>query len=418
MQSTRTARYIDVLRLPRVPGTFGAALIGRGAYALVFLPLFYAVADATGSVGLAGIAVGLYGAGASFLAPVRAWFIDHFGARRVLSVLVVIFGGTLAAIGLSALCALDGAVLIVLAAVAGVFAPPLGPTMRVAWGRLAPTSDLLKKALSFDAVVEELLYLGGPVAAGVALAFIAPGAALLVPAGLVLVGGLLFVVTRTVGEMAPQPRADAGSRRDRPLVFDPRFVAVLIPTLVAGAVSGSIGVSVPVVVSDAGGPAAAGIALGIFAGGSAVGGLLFGALRVPGSPLRQLLVLSAALVAISSLIALAAGAVSVTIVLAAAGLFFSPVMIVAYFAAHQAGREHRQNSATTWVNTGHNIGAAAGSALAGIIIQAASVPAATMGIASGAALLLVAGAVLGTGRRTSRNSPDREFSLHSGGSQQ
>ncbi|WDH79059.1 hypothetical protein PTQ19_01050 [Microbacterium esteraromaticum] len=100
MQSTRTARYIDVLRLPRVLGTFGAALIGRGAYALVFLPLLYAVTDATGSVGLAGIAVGLYGAGASFLAPVRAWFIDHFGARRILAMLVVLFSATLAATAL------------------------------------------------------------------------------------------------------------------------------------------------------------------------------------------------------------------------------------------------------------------------------------------------------------------------------
>lgn len=402
MQSTRTARYLDVLTLPRVPGTFGAALIGRGAYALIFLPLFYAVADAAGSVGLAGIAVGLYGAGASFLAPVRAWLIDRFGARRVLCVLVVIFGGTLAAIGLSALLSPNGAVLIVLAAVAGVFAPPLGPTMRVAWGRLMPSSGLVKKALSFDAVVEELLYLGGPAAAGIALAFVAPGTALLVPAGLVLVGGLLFCATRTVGDMEPQPRATARSRRERPLILDPRFMSVVIPALVAGAISGSISISVPVVLSGTGGPAAAGIALGIFAGGSALGGLAFGALRVPGSPIRQLLVLTTALVTISSLIALVTGAVSMTIVLAAAGLFFSPVMIVAYFAAHQAGGEHRQNSATTWVNTSHNIGASLGSALAGIIIQAATAPTATIGIAGGAAVLLIAGAVMGRERTTAR----------------
>lgn len=220
MQSTRTARYIDVLKLPRVPATFGAALIGRGAYALVFLPLLYAVTEVTGSVGLAGIAVGLYGAGASFLAPLRAWFIDRFGARRVLTVLIVVFGGTLAAIGLSALLAPEGALLIVLAAVAGAFAPPLGPTMRVAWARLTPSSDLLKKGLSFDAVVEEVLYLGGPAAAGIALAFIAPGTALLVPAGLVLVGGLIFVATRPVGDMGPQPLPAGGSRRDRPLILD------------------------------------------------------------------------------------------------------------------------------------------------------------------------------------------------------
>ncbi|KAA9134929.1 MFS transporter [Microbacterium caowuchunii] len=394
MQSTRTARYIDVLRLPGVLPTFGVALIGRGAYALVFLPLLYAVTDATGSIGLAGIAVGLYGAGASFLAPLRAWFIDRFGARRVLALLVVMFSTTVAVIGLSALYAPDGATLVILAAVAGALAPPLGPTMRVAWGRLTPTRELLKKGLSFDAVVEELLYLGGPAATGLALAFIAPGTALLIPACLVLVGGLFFVASRAVGDMGPRPPADEEAPRERPLVLDPRFVAVLIPVLVAGAISGSISISVPVIVSDAGGPAAAGIALGLFAGGSAVGGLVFGALRVPGSPIRQLLILSTALVAISSTIAVLTGAVAVSLVLAAAGLFFSPVMIVAYFAAHQAGGEHRQNSATTWANTSHNVGATLGSALAGVIIQAVTVPAATFGIAAGAAALLIAGALL------------------------
>lgn len=59
-----------------------------------------------------------------------------------------------------------------------------------------------------------------------------------------------------------------------------------------------------------------------------------------------------------------------TIVLAAAGLFFSPVMI----------------------------GASLGSAVAGILIQAASVPAATVGIVAGAAVLLIASTVLGKGR--------------------
>ena len=395
MQSSRTARYFDVLKLPLVPATFGTALIGRSAYALVFLPLLYAVTDATGSVALAGLAVGLYGAGASFLAPVRAWFIDRYGARRTLSVLVIVFAGALTAIAAASLLRADGIVLIALAAVAGAFAPPLGPTMRVAWGKLAPTNELLKKCLSLDAVVEELLYLGGPAAAGIALAFISPGTALLVPAGLVLLGGLLFVSTRTLGDMGPRSVvAKDDPARGRPLLLDPRFVGVLLPTMVAGAISGSISISVPVVLANDGGPAPAGIALGLFAGGSAVGGLLFGALRVPGSPIRQLVIFTAALVAVSSLIALAAGAVAVSVVLAAAGLFFSPVMIVAYLAAHHAGGEHRQNSATTWVNTSHNIGASAGSAVAGVVIQATTVPNAIGGLAAAATVLLAASIVM------------------------
>ncbi|HYI32561.1 MAG TPA: MFS transporter [Glaciibacter sp.] len=394
MRSSRTARYFDVLALPHVPLTFGAALIGRAAYALVLLPLLYAVTDATGSIALAGTAVAVYGATASVLAPVRAHLIDRFGARRVLAVLTVAFGGTLAGIASASLREGSGVLLITLAAVAGSVAPPLGPTMRVAWGSLTPSEPLLRKGLSLDAVVEELLYLAGPVLAGLSLAFIEPGIALLVPALLVLVGGLVFVATPTVGAMTPRRAAEGGAKRSRPLLSEARFVGLLLPALVAGGISGTVTLAVPVMLADHGGSTMAGIALGLFAGGSAVGGFLYGSLNMPGSAARQLVGLGAALVAASSLLAVASSAIAVAVVLALAGLFFSPVMIVAYVAAHAAGGESRRNAATTWVNTSHNVGASAGSALAGILIQATGTPTAIAATAAAAILLLLVSATL------------------------
>ena len=399
MSSSTTTRYIDVLALPHVPLTFSTALIGRAAYALVLLPLLYAVTDATGSIAWAGAAIALYGATASFLAPVRAWLIDRFGARIVLTVLVLLFGGALSALATTSLLGGPGSLLLVLAAIAGTVAPPLGPTMRVAWGSLTRDAALLKKGLSFDAVSEELLYLMGPAIAGVGLAFLAPGPALFVPAVMVTVGGLLFVATPTVGAMTPHSRASAlagqSTKTLKPLILETRFIGLLLPVLVAGSISGTLSVAVPVALAEYGGSAAAGIALGLFAGGSALGGLLYGTLRVPGSPARQLVVLAAALLASSSLVAVATGAAAVSTVLVVAGVFFSPVMIVAYIAAHTAGGEHRQNSATTWVNTSHNLGGAAGSALAGILIQTTGVPPTILGIAAATLPLLIVSALLG-----------------------
>ncbi len=132
MLSNRSARYLDVFALPEVPLTFGAALVGRAAYALVLLPLLYAVSDATGSIALAGTAVAIYGAAASLLAPARAWFIDRHGARPRLAILTVAFGSAIAALAMASLAESSGPVLIVLAGVAGAFASPLGLTMRVA----------------------------------------------------------------------------------------------------------------------------------------------------------------------------------------------------------------------------------------------------------------------------------------------
>ena len=397
MPSPRTARYVDVLALPHVPLTFGTALVGRTAYALVFLPLLYAVQEGTGSIALAGTAVAIYGATASFLAPARALLIDRYGARPVLTTLVLAFGLMLTAIAATSLFEGPTAAFLVLAGLAGSVAPPLGPSMRVAWGTLTPENQLLRKSLSLDAVIEELLYLAGPAAAGLALAVIAPGYALLVPAALVIVGGLTFVATPTVGAMRARGPVASKSDRGRSLLLQPQFVGVLLPAVVAGAISGTISVAIPVVLASDGGPAAAGLALGLFAGGSAVGGLLFGAMKVPGSPPRQLITLAAGLLIAASLIAVVTGTVAVSVVLAAAGLFFSPVMIVAYVAyvaAHAAGGEHRQNAATTWVNTSHNLGGAGGSALAGILIQLGGSSLAVTVTASGAVLLLLGSAAL------------------------
>ncbi len=366
--SASTARYVDVLSRPGVPMTFGAALIGRAAYALVFLPLFYAVAEATDSVGLAGTAVAAYGATASLLAPVRAWAIDRFGARPVLTVLTSLFAGSLTALALVSVLGGGGVVLIVFAGVAGAFAPPLGPTMRVAWGELAPDGAWLRKGLSLDAVVEELLYLAGPAIAGLGLTVMAPGPALLAPAALVAGGGLIFAATPAIGAMGPQ-WAPADSRDHGPLLLNGRFARSLFPALVAGGVVGTIGVAVPVMFTGSGGSAAAGIALGSFAAGSAVGGLLYGGLPIPGSPPRQLTVLVLALLASASALVGASGIIAVSAVLALAGLFFAPVMIVSYLAAHTSGGEHRRNAATTWVNTSHNLGSSAGSVLAGVLLQ-------------------------------------------------
>jgi len=391
--STRTARLRDALATPHVLPTFSAALFGRAAYALVLLPLLYAVSDASGSIAQAGVAVALYGAGASLLARARAWLIDRHGARLVLGILVLLFGGAVAALAITSLADGPSALLMILAVAAGAVAPPIGPTMRVAWGALLPEGDLLRKGLSFDAVVEELLYLVGPAVAGLALAVIDPGLALFVPAVLVVVGGLLFVATPTVGSMGGRPRGETAERR-RSLLAERRFVAVLLPALVAGSISGSLTVAVPAVLVDHGGAAAAGVALGLFAGGSAVGGLVYGAVKVPGSPARQLIALALGLLTLSSLIAVVTGAVAVSVVVAAAGVFFSPVMIVAYIAAHTAGGEHRQNAATTWVNTSHNVGGAIGSALAGVLIAAAGTPFAVAVMATVALLLLAVSGVL------------------------
>jgi len=397
MVSIRHSAYAHVLARPGVRRTFLLSLAGRSAYALVFLPLFYAAQQAASSIAFAGLVVAAYGAGASFLAPARAWCIDRLGARRVLSVLIVTFGSTLASIAFLSLASGPAWIFFALAALAGIVAPPLGPTMRVAWASLLPEDETLKKGLSLDSAVEELLYLAGPALAGLALTLLAPGHALLIPAGLVVAGGLTFAASGPVASMPAgvAPRHPDGKKL-RPLVLHLRFVAILIPALVAGGVAGMVSVTIPAAVADQGGAGIAGIALGLFAAGSVVGGLLYGVLKVPGTPAAQMLGMCTALVAASSMIALTDSGVWLSTILFLAGMFFSPVMIVAYLAAHTAAKGRQQNSATTWVNTSHNLGSTLIIAATGVLIQQTSVPVSTAFIGVASLALLAAGAAMGS----------------------
>ncbi|MBB5641666.1 hypothetical protein [Cryobacterium roopkundense] len=80
--------------------------------------------------------------------------------RPVLLLLTMAFGRVLFALAIGAFAAWPGVTMVVLAGLAGAVAPPLGPAMRVAWSELATEMAVLRKALSFDAVVEELPRLG------------------------------------------------------------------------------------------------------------------------------------------------------------------------------------------------------------------------------------------------------------------
>jgi len=344
--------YAAVLSTPGVPFVFASALTGRFAYALVGLPMLIAVETATGSYAVAGAAMGAYGATAGFLAPLRARLIDQFGRRRMLLTLAICFAASLGLLALATGAGASAWWSIALAGVVGAVAPPLGPIMRVLWAALLPAPGLLRKALSLDAVLEELLYLAGPVVAGAILLWVSPGTALFIPAALIVVGTVLMVSSPAMLP-GPAPVAADGSPRGDALLTDPRFAALLLPVLAAGVLVGTVYVAVPALVGaagDAGSTADAGIVLAVFAAGSAVGGLVYGALRIGSAAPRQLLVIAGLFVAGIGTAGLAESTLVLGLLIALAGLCLSPIMIVAYLAA--SGRPRLRRGSTRRTTSG------------------------------------------------------------------
>ncbi|MGC9540789.1 MFS transporter [Streptomyces sp. UG1] len=333
-----------------------------------------AVTRTSGSYAVAGVVMALFSGASVFLSPARAALIDRYGPRRALVPMVAAYTSLLGL--LAVLVWRPGAaspfVLGAVAAVAGAGTPPLGPTMRAVWGRLAPDRALVQRAFSLDAVAEELLFVSGPLLVGVLVGFAPPAVGVLVGAGLMVVGTAGFVsspVVRAVPAGGSEPkRRTAGRRVLRGLGR---------PVIAAAGVGLALGVADLLVVAFAetrghGGAGAAWV-LAALSAGSAVGGLLNGAVDWSASAGLRLSVQAAGLGLALCGAGLAQGLGTLAAAVAVAGVFVSPLITTAYLIADETAAPEARVRAGAWVNTAVNAGSTAGAALAGVLVGGLSV---------------------------------------------
>ncbi|NEB06038.1 MFS transporter [Streptomyces sp. SID13726] len=364
-----SASYALVLRIPHARRTFATALLGRLSYGVVPLSVMLAVNRASGSYAVAGAAMALFGATVVLLAPARAALIDRYGPRRALVPLLTAYVVLLAL--LTAAVWRPGAspvLLGILTALAGACVPPLGPTMRTVWSRLAQDDKaLLQRAYSLDGVAEELLFVSGPLLVGVLVGVVAPTAGIVVGAALMVAGTTGFVrspAVRAVPPAAPSSvRRDSGGRRV--------LRRIARPVGAAAAVGLALGVLDLLVVVFAErhhhGAASVAWVLAALSAGSAVGGLLNGSVNWSLPARTRLTLLTACLGAALVGAGLAPGLGTLALVMAGAGFFVSPAVTTAYLIADATVAPEARTRAGAWVNTAVNAGSTGGTAAAGVL---------------------------------------------------
>jgi MFS family permease len=394
-----SASYARVLRLPHARRTFATALLGRLSYGVVPLSVMLAVIRASGSYAVAGAAMALFGATVVLTAPARAALIDRHGPRRALVPLLAAYTALLGLLTAAVWRPGAPAVLLgTLTALAGACVPPLGPTMRTVWSHLAQgDKGLLQRAYSLDAVAEELLFVSGPLLVGVLVGVAAPTAGIVVGAALMVAGTTGFV--RSPAVRAVPPAASPSVRRDRSGRRVLRRIAR--PMGAAAAVGLALGVLDLLVVVFAerhhlGGASVAWV-LAALSAGSAVGGLLNGAIGRRGPARTRLALLTACLGLALAGAGLAPGFGTLALVMAGAGLFVSPTITTAYLIADEAVAPEARTRAGAWVNTAVNAGSTGGTALAGV--AAGQVPVAVCFAVTGGVVAVTALLVMTKGAR-------------------
>lgn len=366
--------YLSLLRLPAVPLAFSVTALARVHYGGISLALLLAVRDRSGSFAAAGLTVGLFAA-ASVSMPFKARLVDRRGQRRILPPLDVGYGAALCSTALLPVGTVAAA-----AFVAGLLAPPVGPSMRSRWSHVT-TDALRERAFALDTAAEEAFYVAAPALAGLLAAWSSTGG-LLVSAMLAVVG----VVGLGLAPGAPPVRAAPTTSIHR---LPPGLWPGLLVAVGFGAGTATLEFAVTVRLTARGDGAVTGLLLGAVAVGSVVGGLAWGRRTHKRTVAVHLAALLGWLVLGTAAVALVDATAPLGVLLAVVGLAVSPVLVVLYVAVVARTARARRTEATTWVTTAVNLGSAAGAAAGGAVVAATG----ASWLAAAAALPLLAATV-------------------------
>jgi MFS family permease len=330
------------------------------------LAVLLLVRGATHSYAAAGAAVGASAFATAACAPLLGRLVDARGRRRVLLPLA---GGQAVVYLVLVVAAQSHAgvrVLIVLAAMTGALLPPVAPVVRVLLGERFDDPDARDTAYALEAVVQEVLWIAGPLVVALVVAFGSAAVAVALLGAVCLGGTALFLRSPWLRSEPDRAGTDRSART--PALASPELRALLGPVALTGAGLGAIEVGLPSLALHAGSRPASGLFLALWSVGSIVGGLWYGA-RAWRSPLarRYRMLLGLAVLCTAPLIAarsIGAGVVCSLL----AGLTIAPMFSCQYALVGRAVTLGSETEAFTWVSAALIGGLAAGSAIAGAVI--------------------------------------------------
>lgn len=385
--------YARLFAVPGARAFFLAGALARLPMATVGLGAVFLVAGRSGSYALAGAVSGTLALALAVSGPQWARLMDRRGQGVVLQLASV--GYLLLGLGFAAAVVLDAPrwAWFVLAAATGSSEVNIGSVVRSRWAHALPEGRQRQTAFALESVADELIFVVGPPLVTVLAASVSP------PAG--FVAGLLAGVAGALalsGQRGTQPPAvRAVGRLRRRAVVEPALLVVTVTYLAVGAVFGAMDVVVVGFAAAEGRPSAAGGVLAVYAAGSLIAGLAYGALPTPGSLTARFLG-CAVLFGLAGQAFLAVGSLSWLVPSAfLAGLAIAPLLVSGMSLVESRMDRGAVNEGLAWTSTGLTLGVTAGAASAGAAVDrwgaaaAFTVPAAAAGTA---ALLALAGAGL------------------------
>jgi MFS family permease len=357
--------YLQVLRTPHALPMVLAAFIGRLPLSMVGLGCVLLVADETGSYGLGGAVAAAGAVTTAAAGPLLGRWADTHGQRRVLLPVLAVFVVS----GVSFLFAVkDGWPLwtvFLSAGIAGACIPPVSSMIRVRWTHLLRGSHRLPTALAMESVVDEFVFIVGPVlvtflsttghaTSGVVTAFT-----------LAAVGSLLFAAQgRTEPPPAPHEHRNGPSAMR---IYGLRVLFVVGAAV--GTILGCLEIALVAFADEMGAKAMSGVLIAGLAVGSMASGIGWGTVHWR-LPLRQRLTAVLVLLTVLSIPLLLVHNVWLMVpFVVLAGIAVSPSLISSFTLAELLVPRAAVTEAFTWIGTALGLGVAVGASVAGKIVD-------------------------------------------------
>ena len=386
-------RYLEVLRTPGVARLVGFALMGRLPFGVLPLSIVLLMRQEDYGYGQIGAVLAAEALAVGLTAVFVGRLVDRVGQAPVLLVTAAI---TAVAIAVEAMAIVSGVpvgVLVAVAAIQGASVPPVSASMRSLWAGLVH-EERLDAAYAFDSIALELAFIVGPlIAAGLATAW-TPLAGMLLCAG--LYSGAAVGFARSPASRA-WPPAESVNRTRAGALGSTGIRTLVIAGAIAAISFGVLEVALTAFAEDEGSRGAVGPLVTIWAIGSVVGGLVYGARSWGSPPGRRFLVLTGLLGLGALPLPFAESLVAMAAFLFLTGLALAPLGATEYALIGTLAPEGTLTEAYSWQIVANVTGSAAGAFLAGLLIEHASVDwaLASASIACGLGLLVAL-----AGRRT------------------
>ncbi|KQV76342.1 hypothetical protein ASC61_15780 [Aeromicrobium sp. Root344] len=356
--------YRDVLSRPGAVLFSTTAVVSRLPLSMAGFGIVLLVSERTGSYGRAGVLAAVYVLAAAVFGPTQGRLADRLGQSRVLWVVGAVYALgmalTLVAIGH------DWATPVphVCVAIAGLATPQTGSMVRARWTHAVADRSQLNTAFSIEAVLDEVVFMVGPVLVTVLTLQISDYAGLVAAAAAASLGSWALATQRRT-----EPPLIEHVEGARPPIGWGLLGPVVASSVGLGMLFGSAEVIVVAFCTEEGNRGAAGFVIAIWATGSLIAGVVVGALPQPGEPLHRLRASLLALALLFAPLAVLSGIPLIAVGMFLTGFMISPTLIATVNLIERSVPSSRLTEALTWTTTGLAVGVAPGSAIAGWVID-------------------------------------------------